>query len=104
MGTNALATGVALVGGLSNLKGNVYFQILELGNGVVFALPRSIRLTPTPSAHNLGFPEPESSTAPLLVVVLVATSLVLCPIPSESSSYPLACSAPPLQLVQLSRL
>ena len=59
---------------------------LELDNGALFALTTLKGKTPTPSADNLGFPEePESSTASQLVVVFVATSLVLCPIPSQSA-------------------
>merc|ERR1719447_2721370 len=34
-----------------------------LDNGALFALTASLPMTPTLSANNLGFPEPESSTA-----------------------------------------
>merc|ERR1719447_304787 len=56
-----------------------------LDNGALFALTASLPMTPTLSANNLGFPEPESSTVQQLVQQLVATTLVLCPVPSESS-------------------
>ena len=80
---------------------------LELDNGALFALAISIRTTPTPSADNLGLPEePESSTAAQLVVVLVATRLVLCLLPSESSLdlmlWIVARTAPPM--VHVSRI
>merc|ERR1711872_303299 len=60
-------------------------SFIHLDNGAVFALTTSIGTTPTQSAENLGLPEPESSTASKLLVVFVATTLVLCPIPSPSS-------------------
>merc|ERR1719318_2314628 len=61
-------------------------QLALLGNGVLFALTASLGTTPTLSADNLGLPEPKSSSASHLLVVFVATSLVPCLIPSQSSS------------------
>merc|ERR1712013_89915 len=76
---------------------------LELQHGAPFALTASPSLTPTPSANNLGSPKPNGSGASHLLVPFVATSLVLCPLPTQSSSESLGASGA-LLLMFVSRI
>merc|ERR1711972_1113002 len=90
------------MGSLPLLNRLLFLHRLLLQHGALFALTASPSLTPTPSANNLGSPKPNGSGASHLLVLFVATSLVLCPLPTQSSSESLVAWGAPL-LMYVSR-